>query len=78
MIDQFIPSGRLEAVAVNDDLHTLTREPQPIADQWMAKCSCGWRSPVSFWEFDTQEAVFAEIDRRFRDHIDAALEDGRG
>ncbi|WP_157073614.1 hypothetical protein [Sphingomonas soli] len=49
--------------------HTLTREPQPIADQWMAKCSCGWRKPVSFYDFSTREDVFAEIDRLFAQHI---------
>jgi hypothetical protein len=30
--------------------HRLTLEPQPIADQWMAKCSCGWRKAVSLYE----------------------------
>ena len=41
----------------------------PIADQWMAKCSCGWRSPVSFHEFPSRDAVFVEIDRRYAEHL---------
>lgn len=27
--------------------HTLTVEPQPIADQVAGKCACGWRTFVS-------------------------------
>lgn len=56
----------------NSRKHVLTREPAPIVDAWLAKCSCGWRKPVLFYEFATREAVFAEIDRLFADHVAAS------
>lgn len=50
--------------------HKFIREPQPMADQWMAICSCGWRKPVSYYQFDTHAELFAEMDRLFAKHID--------
>lgn len=38
------------------ETHTTSIEPQPIADQWMAKCSCGWRKSFSTYEFDDPRA----------------------
>ena len=39
--------------------HILTTEPQPIADQVMAKCSCGWRKALSLYDFPGAVAVEA-------------------
>lgn len=30
--------------------HEITLKGQPIADQWMAECVCGWRQPISIYE----------------------------
>jgi hypothetical protein len=50
-------------------IHKLTLEPQPIADQWMASCSCGaWRSTASFYEYDTRDDLVAELERQFVQH----------
>lgn len=48
--------------------HTLTKEPQPIADQWMGRCSCGWRTTVSVYEIADRDALLHEIDLRHSDH----------
>lgn len=50
------------------DHHTLTLEPQPIADQWMAKCSCGWRSTESFHETPDRDDLIAVLSLRHEDH----------
>lgn len=49
--------------------HTLTLKPQPMADQWMGDCSCGWRRTASLYEFDTREAAIARIELLHRDHL---------
>lgn len=41
--------------------HLLTLEPQPIADQMMAKCSCGWRKAVSIYEVQRGGPSMANI-----------------
>jgi hypothetical protein len=66
--------GRLEQIARRAEslMHTLTLEPQPIADQWMARCSCGWRDRLSFHEVEGKEALLAELRRRFKVHTDEA------
>lgn len=38
--------------------HKVRTEPQPIADQVMASCSCGWRQAVSAWNVN-EPAKFA-------------------
>jgi len=48
--------------------HTLTIEPQPIADQWMAKCSCGWRQTESFWKTPDRDALLEKLRTAHRDH----------
>lgn len=54
--------------------HLLIRaEPQPIADQWMIECACGWRSAISVYEQPSRRDVMAEISRRYGAHVDAAL-----
>jgi len=50
--------------------HELTLEPQPIADQWMAKCACGWRDTASFYEFDDRDDLLAELRMRHAKHVD--------
>ena len=49
--------------------HTLSQEPQPIADQVMVKCSCGWREAVSLWTHHTVAGVQAEIHRVGQEHL---------
>lgn len=50
------------------ELHLLSKEPQPIADQWMGKCSCGWRTTVSFYEIPDRDQLLEEIDSRHAAH----------
>lgn len=54
------------------DRHGLTLEPQPIADQWMGKCSCGWRKAVSFWDIEDRDALIAVIRRLHSEHVAVA------
>lgn len=49
--------------------HKLTFQAQPIADQWMAKCSCGWRSNASLYEFSERDVLLAELRNRFEKHV---------
>lgn len=51
-------------------LHTLTLKPQPIADQWMGECSCGWRHAASLNQFDTREAAIDDIETAHLIHLD--------
>jgi hypothetical protein len=46
--------------------HRVTYEPQPIADQWMVRCICGWSSTVSAYEFDD---MAKEAQRRGEAHL---------
>lgn len=55
------------------DQHALTLEPQPIADQWMAKCSCGWHSTASFYDFPNRDALLEELRKRFKQHVEAPV-----
>lgn len=55
--------------------HTLTLEAQPIADQWMGKCYCGWRYTASLYDFDTREAAIKDIRAEHRGHVFAATGD---
>lgn len=50
--------------------HTLTLKPQPIADQWMGECSCGWRHTASLLQFDTREAAIDDIETAHLIHLD--------
>nr|WP_312295965.1 hypothetical protein [Brevundimonas diminuta] len=49
--------------------HKLTLEPQPIADQWMAKCSCGWRATESFWTTPDRDDLLAKLKERYQAHM---------
>jgi hypothetical protein len=60
-------------VSSTEQRHTLTLEPQPIADQWMAKCICGWRSTASFYEFHNRETLLEELRKRFKEHLEAPV-----
>jgi len=51
---------------MTDVKHDIRVEPQPMADQMMAKCSCGWQSPVSVWDF-AQPGI--EAHRRANQHV---------
>lgn len=57
--------------------HALAIEGQPIADQLMGKCSCGWRLTASFYEFPTRDEAVAKIDREFATHV-ATSDGGNG
>ena len=50
--------------------HTLTLKPQPMADQWMGECSCGWRHTASLYQFDTREAAIDDIETAHLIHLD--------
>jgi hypothetical protein len=39
----------------------------------MGSCRCGWRTTVSFYEADSRDAILAEIDRRYADHVTEQL-----
>jgi hypothetical protein len=48
----------------------LTLEPQPIADQWMGRCSCGrWQATASMYQHDTRESAIGEIRRLWGEHV---------
>lgn len=49
--------------------HRLSQEPQPIADQVMVKCSCGWREAVTVWG-RTQVGMMNEIKRVGEAHLE--------
>lgn len=51
--------------------HTLALEPQPIADQWMGRCNCGWTTTASFYEFPDRETVISVINTRHAQHCGA-------
>ena len=50
-------------------MHEPRHEPQPIADQVMAKCICGWREPVSTYGYPTRESLWAELHKRYKAHL---------
>jgi hypothetical protein len=50
--------------------HYPRHEPQPIADQVMAGCMCGWREAVSIHDYPTRETLWAEVERRYKSHLD--------
>lgn len=49
--------------------HTLAFEAQPIADQWMGRCLCGWQKAVSFNSGKCRTAVLHEIQEAWTGHI---------
>lgn len=55
--------------------HDFTAEAQPIADQVMARCSCGWRKAVSLYEFDPVLAG-EEARRLHAEHVAEARGEG--
>lgn len=58
--------------------HQISYEAQPIADQWLARCSCGWRANVSAYDFPTRDAVLKEAERVGRDHLHSIPEGDTG
>jgi hypothetical protein len=53
--------------------HITKIEPQPIADQLMAMCSCGWRKPVSLLEFSGSGAFDEAHALCYRHYISSRL-----
>lgn len=59
--------------------HELKLIPQPIADGWQAKCTCGWKSFSYFQDFDatdhfgTRDEVLAELQKQFNLHIETGV-----
>jgi hypothetical protein len=51
--------------------HRITREAQPIADQWMLRCSCGWSRRVDLWDpaLNSQAAIQQRIDFEVQKHL---------
>lgn len=51
--------------------HKITREAQPMADQWMLRCSCGWRCVVDLWDpaLQTQAAIQQRIEFEVQKHL---------
>lgn len=49
--------------------HRVTTEPQPIAEQIIVKCSCGWRQPVCILDHDTRQSAWNEVTRLGQDHL---------
>jgi hypothetical protein len=51
--------------------HRITREAQPIADQWMLRCSCGWSCRVDLWDesLTTQAAIQQRIEFEVQKHL---------
>ncbi|OWK27592.1 hypothetical protein SPDO_32750 [Sphingomonas dokdonensis] len=49
--------------------HVLSLEPQPIADQWMGRCTCGWRMIASLHDFETGIAARSALQAGFNVHI---------
>lgn len=52
--------------------HEITTEGQPIADQIMVRCLCGWRLPVSMWDHRTRDELWAKIREVSESHIKEA------
>lgn len=49
--------------------HKLEIEPQPIADQMMLKCACGWREPVSAMNIQTRDELLDAISKQHLEHL---------
>jgi hypothetical protein len=49
--------------------HKLTLKPQPMADQWMGECSCGWRRTESLI-VHTRDSAIREIEAAHLIHLD--------
>lgn len=47
--------------------HNVIVEDQPIADQVMVKCSCGFRHALSFWDYDT-DVIWEKVKQIKEDH----------
>lgn len=47
--------------------YTVNIEAQPIADQLMIRCSCGWSSTVSLYDYERRSPQVAE--RRAQEHL---------
>lgn len=52
---------------MTDAAHAVELEPQPIADQWMARCTCGWRAKASAYDFGS--GMKAEVRRLADEHL---------
>lgn len=52
--------------------HTLTLEPQPIADQWAGRCACGeWKATISLWSVRDRDAALDFLRTNHRHHLRA-------
>jgi hypothetical protein len=49
--------------------HRLTLEPQPIADQWMAKCDCGWRATESVFDHRNPIGLLDSLKSKHDQHL---------
>jgi hypothetical protein len=55
---------------LRDTRHDLIGyKPQPEAEQWTAKCSCGWTSTASASDHEHPESAIAALDRDFAKHL---------
>jgi len=48
--------------------HVLSLEPQPIADQWMARCPCGWVKTESSNDNNTRDETLRKLKLAFAVH----------
>lgn len=58
-------------MTVEDSAHKLSYEAQPIADQIMLRCTCGWRKPICFLDFPLGKShlLWEKAKQEFEDHI---------
>jgi|LULG01.1.fsa_nt_gb hypothetical protein len=49
--------------------HHPRHEPQPIADQIMAGCICGWRKPVSLHDHQSRDDLWGAVGREYDNHL---------
>jgi len=46
----------------------------PMADAWIASCSCGWKEHVSYWDYKTQEEMRTALRNAFDQHLKVTTE----
>lgn len=49
--------------------HRLHLEPQPIADQWLGRCACGWVATASSWDYATRDETIAALTLAYAEHL---------
>lgn len=50
-------------------IHKIENKPQPIAQQIMVQCSCGWRDVVFVFQYEQHNELWDEVKRLRLEHM---------